>query len=95
MENKEITKHGRGNLFDNKTRRSYMEQPNVKAFNNVFYKKALIGRPLTWKSVEELEEQLVEYFKLCDETATIPTITAIATWLHCSRELIYRQLSVS
>lgn len=90
MENKEITKYGRGNAFDNKTRRSYMEQPNVKAFNKKFYKQALIGRPLTWNSVEELEEQLIEYFKLCDETATIPTITAIATWLHCSRELIYR-----
>lgn len=90
MENKEITKYGRGNAFDNKTRRSYMEQPNVKAFNKKFYKQALIGRPLTWNSVEELEEQLMEYFKLCDETATIPTITAIATWLHCSRELIYR-----
>lgn len=90
MENKEITKYGRGNGFDNKTRRSYMEQPNVKAFNKKFYKQALIGRPLTWNSVEELEEQLMEYFKLCDETATIPTITAIATWLHCSRELIYR-----
>ena len=90
LENKEITKYGRGNAFDNKTRRSYMEQPNVKAFNKKFYKQALIGRPLTWNSVEELEEQLMEYFKLCDETATIPTITAIATWLHCSRELIYR-----
>lgn len=90
MENKELTKSGRGNAFDNKTRRSYMAQPNVKEFNKVFYKKALTGRPLTWKNVEELETQLEEYFELCDKTATIPTITAIATWLHCSRELIYR-----
>ena len=90
LENKELTKSGRGNAFDNKTRRSYMAQPNVKEFNKVFYKKALTGRPLTWNSVKELETQLEEYFELCDKTATIPTITAIATWLHCSRELIYR-----
>lgn len=89
-EDSKAFKVGRGNQFDNKTRRSYMAQPNVKEFNKTFYKRALTGRPLTWSSVEELESNLLEYFKLCDKTDTIPTITAIATWLHCSRELIYR-----
>lgn len=79
----------RGNMYDNKSRQSYMAQPNVKEFNKTFIPKALTGRPCRWDSVESLEKELLEYFELCDKTNTVPTITAIATWLHCSRDTIY------
>ena len=79
----------RGNMYDNKSRQSYMAQPNVKEFNKTFIPKALTGRPYKWNSVDELEKELLEYFELCDKTNTVPTITAIATWLHCSRDTIY------
>ena len=89
MENKELRASGRGNMYDNKSRQSYMAQPNVKEFNKTFIPKALTGRPCRWDSVENLEKELLEYFALCDKTNTVPTITAIATWLHCSRDTIY------
>lgn len=79
----------KGNSYNNKTRQSYMAQPNVKEFNKTFVKKALIGRPCRFDSVEYVENELVEFFELCDKTNTVPTITAIASWLHCSRDTIY------
>lgn len=79
----------RGNYINNKSRQQYMAQPNVKEFNRTFMPKALTGRPYKWNSVEVLEKELVDYFSLCDKTDTVPTITGIATWLHCSRETIY------
>lgn len=79
----------RGNSYNNKARQQYMAQPNVKEFNKTFIPKALGGRPYRWNSVEELEKELSDFFSLCEKTDTVPTITCIATWLHCSRDTIY------
>ena len=79
----------KGNSYNNKSRQSYMAQPNVKEFNKTFVKKALVGRPCRFDSVEYVEKELIDFFELCDRTDTVPTITAIASWLHCSRDTIY------
>lgn len=79
----------KGNSYNNKSRQSYMAQPNVKEFNKTFVKKALVGRPCRFDSVEHVEKELIDFFELCDRTDTVPTITAIASWLHCSRDTIY------
>ena len=81
--------NGKGNGISNKKTSNYMSQENVKAFNKVFVPRALTGRPYAFESVEKLEKDLGEYFKLCDETNTIPTVTAIGAWLHCDRDTIY------
>ena len=86
---KAVTTPGRGNSYNNKSRQSYMAQPNVKEFNKTFVKKALTGKPCKFDSVEYVENELLAYFELCDKTNTVPTITAIATWLHCHRDTIY------
>lgn len=80
---------GRGNSIDNKNTRAYMAQENVKEFNKEFMPRALVGRPCRWDNVEELCNDIGEYLDLCDRTSVIPTITAMATWLHCSRDTIY------
>ena len=79
----------KGNSYNNKSRQSYMAQPNVKEFNKTFVKKALVGRPCRFDSVEYVEKELIDFFELCDRTDTVPTITAIASWLHCGRDTIY------
>lgn len=86
---KEATKPIRGNAYNNKSRQSYMAQPNVKEFNRVMVKKAMLGRPFKFDNVEKLEKEITDYFELCDKTDTVPTITGIATWLHCNRDTIY------
>lgn len=79
----------RGNSYNNKARQQYMAQPNVKAFNKEFMPKALTGRPYKWDNRDELEKEIMDFFNLCDRTDTVPTITGIATWLHCNRDTIY------
>ena len=86
---KAVTKPIRGNAYNNKSRQSYMAQPNVKEFNRVMVKKAMLGRPFKFDNVEKLEKEITDYFELCDKTDTVPTITGIATWLHCNRDTIY------
>lgn len=87
---KEVTKPIRGNSYNNKKRQAYMSKPNVKEFNRTIVKKAMSGRPCRFDNVKDVEDEIVEYFELCDRTDTVPTITGIATWLHCSRDTIYR-----
>lgn len=85
----EVTKPIRGNGYNNKKRQAYMSKPNVKEFNKVMFKKAMIGRPFKFDNVDDLENEIVDYFSLCDRTDTVPTITGMATWLHCNRDTIY------
>ena len=80
---------GRGNGIDNKKTSNYMSQDNVRAFSKEFMPKALTGRPYKWDSVEELVDEIGGYLDLCERTSVIPTITSLATWLHCDRDTIY------
>lgn len=80
---------GRGNGISNKKTSNYMSQDNVRAFSKEFMPKALTGRPYKWDSVENLVEEIGDYLDLCERTSVIPTITSLATWLHCDRDTIY------
>ena len=88
---RELMSNGRGNQSNNKARQSYMSEPNVKEFNKGLREHSLtkIGRPYAFSSLEQLKDDLSEYFNLCEKTDTVPTITAIALWLGVNRDTIY------
>lgn len=46
------------------------------------------GRPLKFKSPEDLEEMIAGYFTDCDENERPYTITGLALWLDTSRETL-------
>jgi hypothetical protein len=90
MEQKELMKNKRGNIYNNKARQSYMSQPNVKEFNKkVREHSTRIGGPYAFTNVNTLRNELNDYFDLCDKTDTVPTITGIALWLGVHRDTIY------
>lgn len=91
FENKLVNK--RGNNLNNKNTKEYMANPNVKEFNRVLRKKVFnstgVGRPYAFESREDLENQITEFFELCDRTNTIPTVINLSVWLGCNRDTIY------
>lgn len=46
------------------------------------------GRPLKFKTPEELQEKISEYFALCEKRGTQPFITELAYHLDTSRETL-------
>ena len=86
---KKTIAQGRGNSIANKKTSNYMSQENVKAFSKEFMPKAITGRPYKWDNVDELVNEIGDYLDLCTRTSVIPTITSLATWLHCDRDTIY------
>ena len=46
------------------------------------------GRPLKFKSVEELEKKIQEYFDKCRDEDDIPTIAELAVYLDTSRQTL-------
>ena len=79
------------NSVNNGKSQGYMSDPNTIKFMDTIVNKSFnkTGRPYAFESVEQLESDMNEFMKLCYETSTIPTITAIALWLHCDRDTIY------
>ena len=46
------------------------------------------GRPLKFKTPEELEKRIEEYFLMCDENNYIPTISGLAWYLDTTRKTL-------
>lgn len=86
---KKTISRSRENGIVNKKTNNYMSQENVKAFSKEFMPKALTGRPYKWDNVDELVNEIGDYLDLCTRTSVIPTVTSLATWLHCNRDTIY------
>ena len=83
----------KNNQLNNKGSMAYMSKPNVQKFNkameNRIFNSCGIGRPYAFSSVEELNQEMSEYFDLCKETDTMPTVTSLALWLGVNRDTIY------
>ena len=48
-----------------------------------------VGRPLTYKTKEELEFIIDSYFENCEERERPPTIAGLSYWLDVDRKTIY------
>ena len=48
--------------------------------------KPKVGRPLKFKTPEELEEKITKFFVHCKESGDIPTILGLALWLDVDRQ---------
>ena len=89
IENKDTKKN---NAIVNKGSSAYLSQENVKQFNREMQKRVFgtkIGRPYAFSNLDELQEQMQEYFDLCTNQQVVPTITSLALWLGVDRDRIY------
>lgn len=95
----EKAKNSRGSSTNNKSATSYMSQPNVQEFNRQMQRKIFnssgIGRPYAFGSIEQLEKDVAEYFDVCNNTQTVPTITSLALWLRVDKTTIYEHANNS
>ena len=95
----EKAKNSRGSSTNNKSATSYMSQPNVKEFNRQMQKRVFnssgVGRPYAFSSVDGLQKDVGEYFDVCNNTQTVPTITSLALWLGVDKTTIYEHANNS
>lgn len=65
---------------------SYLENPNLKAFNKELrdngFKK--LRKPVKLGTVEETENEIASYFNLCDEYSQLPSIKSLCLYLGIS-----------
>ena len=95
----EKAKNSRGSSTNNKSATSYMSQPNVQEFNRQMQKRIFnpsgLGRPYAFGSIEQFEKDVSEYFEVCNNTQTVPTITSLALWLRVDKSTIYEHANNS
>lgn len=79
--------------YNNDKSKSYMANPQVKEFNKALRDRVFnstgVGRPYKWNNVQQVEEDIVKFFDLCDRTNTIPTVVNLSVWLGCNKDTIY------
>jgi len=50
----------------------------------------IMGRPLKFKTPEELEKRIEEYFKYAKENNEVPTVSGLAWYLDTNRQCLLR-----
>lgn len=77
----------------NKGSLAYLSKDNVKGFNKEMQKKVFnssgVGRPYAFQSIEQLKEDLSEYFETCDKYGVMPTVSNLALWLNVNPDTLY------
>lgn len=77
----------------NKGSLAYMSKDNVKSFNKEMQKKLFnpsgVGRPYAFQSIEQLQNDMSEYFSVCDKYGVMPTISNLALWLNVNPDTLY------
>ena len=70
----------------------YLRQGNVKKFNAIITDKALttnINKANYILNTDELQKEVVDYFKLCYDCDIIPTMQSLATYIGVNRVALY------
>ena len=86
------------NQMSNKGSIAYMSKDNVKEFNKamekrIFNSNGTTGRPWAFESVEKLQQDITDFFTLCRDTNTMPTIVSLALYLGVDEDTITRHAS--
>ena len=76
--------------FNNDKLTNYLSQDNVKAYNMLLVDKSLNTRARqSFRSVEECQEEITGYLKLCNDYNMIPTIASLCVYVGISRDTLY------
>lgn len=69
---------------------NYLSQDNVKAYNMVLMDKSLGTKPRqSFGSIEECQEEVSGYLKLCNDYNMIPTIASLCVYVGVCRDTLY------
>ena len=80
----------------------YLSQPNVKAFNSICTSRMLEkmrtninkgGRPAIFRDVEECQNEIEGYFKLCYDYDMIPTVASFCVYCGSNKDTIYDHIN--
>ena len=83
----------KNNQTVNKGSIAYMSRDNVKDFNKVVRNRVFnpsgVGRPYAFSSMDQLKEDISDYFDACNEYDIMPTVSNIALWLGVNTNTLY------
>lgn len=89
----------KGNLPQNSKRgmSEYLSQPNIRDFNRILVSRSfdLLKEPMKSEMTHVLNdydqclEECVDYFKLCDQYAIVPTVASLCLYLGIGKERFY------
>lgn len=83
----------KNNQTVNKGSIAYMSRENVKDFNKVVRNRVFnpsgVGRPYAFSSMDQLKEDIGEYFDACNEYDIMPTVSNLALWLGVNVDTLY------
>lgn len=90
METTKLAKTGRGNQSNQLAKSNYLDRPETREFHSIVRKKGMFSQRTCLDSVENMQNEILEYFDLCDKYDCIPVMIGLFNYLGLEQGYAYQ-----
>ena len=81
IETSRLVKEGRGNAPNQLAKSNYLDRPETREFHSIVRRKSMFSQRTCLDSVENMQNEILEYFDLCDKYDCVPVMIGLFNYL--------------
>lgn len=90
LETTRMVKEGRGNQANQLAKSNYLDRPETREFHSIVRKKCMYSQRTCLDSVENMQNEILEYFDLCDKYDCVPVMIGLFNYLGLEQGQAYQ-----
>lgn len=90
LETARMTKEARGNASNQLSKSNYLDLPATREYHKIIRRKCLLSDRNCLNSPEEMTEEILGYFQLCDDYNAVPGVISMANYLGINKAYMYQ-----
>lgn len=90
LETARITKEARGNASNQLAKSDYLNMPATKEYHKIIRRKCLLSDRTCLNSPEDMTDEILNYFQLCDDHNAVPSVISLANYLGIGKVYMYQ-----
>lgn len=68
---------------------NYLDKPETREFHRIVRRKSMLDKRTCLDSVDNMKNEILEYFGLCDEYDVVPVVVGMANYLGLTTGMLY------
>ena len=90
LETTRMAKTGRGNAANQLAKSNYLDRPETREFHSIVRRKCMFSQRTCLDSVENMQNEILEYFDLCDKYECVPVMIGLFNYLGLEQGFAYQ-----
>lgn len=89
METTMKVKEGKTTPTNQLAKSNYLDRPETREFHSIVRRKSMFANRTCLNSVDDMKNEILEYFDLCDKYDVTPVVVGLANFLGLSKRHLY------